>query len=228
MKKCNSKLFFAIVIFVLQMQGNLLLGQYKTGSADGFFVATGFNNPLPVQLLFFEAELSEESAILTWQTASEINNEKFILEKSFDLQNWFQIYEVKGAGNSYNILNYSFADNDLKSGTQYYRLTQMDFDGQQETFKTIEVTTSPIASVKITVYPNPMKDEVKLSFIARNSGYATLRIYSEYGHEIYKMSMQIIHDENTFLFNSSSLENGIYFFSIETEDGAICHSKVVK
>ena len=81
----------------------------------------------------------------------------------------------------------------------------------EETFKTLDVTFTPRASAQITVYPNPMKDEVKVRFIAPKRGNATLRIYSEYGHEIYNMSMQIIHDENTFQFNSSSIENGIYF-----------------
>jgi len=228
MKNCKFILSLHLLMLLMQLSSNNLFGQYKTGSGDGFFVATGFLNPLPVELLSFEKELRGSGVLLTWQTASEINNEKFILEKSFDLQNWFQIYEVKGAGNSYNILNYSFADNDLKSGTQYYRLTQIDFDGQQETFKTLDVTFTPRASAQITVYPNPMKDEVKVRFIAPKRGNATLRIYSEYGHEIYNMSMQIIHDENTFLFNSSSIENGIYFFSIEPEDGTVRHSKVVK
>ncbi len=228
MKKCSSNLFCAIVIFVLQIPGNLLLGQYKTGSADGFFVATGFNNPLPIQLLSFEAELSEESAILTWQTASEVNNEKFILEKSFDTETWFQIAQVDGAGNSYSFLNYSYVDNDVRFGTQFYRLTQIDFDGQQETFKIADVTNTSNASLQIKVYPNPISDEVKVSFISEKTGYATFRINAEDGLEIYNVSAPILQAENIFMYNSSHLAEGFYVFSIEIEKGIINYIKVVK
>ena len=60
----------------------------------------------------------EDNVLLSWQTASEINNEKFIVEKSFDANNWFQIGEVKGAGNSANVLNYSFFDDALILGAK--------------------------------------------------------------------------------------------------------------
>ena len=53
----------------MQLSSNNLFGQYKTGSGDGFFVATGFLNPLPVELLSFEKELSSSGVLLTWQTA---------------------------------------------------------------------------------------------------------------------------------------------------------------
>ncbi len=99
----------------------------------------------------------EDNVLLSWQTASEINNEKFILEKSFDANNWFKIAEVKGAGNSTNILTYSFVDDALISGTQYYRLTQIDFDGTKETFEAIDVSKIATAPFEIKVFPNPMK-----------------------------------------------------------------------
>ena len=201
-------------------------GQYKAAQlSTGEIVAT---NTLAVELIYFTGEVMEDKVLLSWQTAAEINNEKFIVEKSFDANNWFQIGEVKGAGNSANILNYSFVDDALIVATQYYRLTQIDFDGTKETFKIIDVSKAATAPFEINVFPNPMKEEVKVSFYAEKQGYSRFRIYAENGQEIYAALVGTLQGENSFSFNTSHLEGGIYIFKIEKENGVIISLKVVK
>ncbi|MFZ9848863.1 MAG: T9SS type A sorting domain-containing protein, partial [Flavobacteriales bacterium] len=186
------------------------------------------STPLPVQLTSFEGKTIEDGVLLTWQTASEINNEKFILEKSFDANNWFQIAEIKGAGNSNNILNYSFVDDALILGIQYYRLTQVDFDGTKETFEIIDVASSSTATNDLKVFPNPMKEEVKVMFNTSIIGYARFKIYSESGQEIYSALVATVKGENVFNFNTSQFSEGIYLFKIEKEDGSFISKKVLK
>jgi hypothetical protein len=186
------------------------------------------STPLPVQLIYFNGELMEDNVLLSWQTASEINNEKFIVEKSFDANNWFQIAEVKGAGNSANVLNYSFFDDALILGTQYYRLTQIDFDGTKETFKAIDVSKIATAPFEIKVFPNPMNEEVKVSFFADKQGYSRFRIYAESGQEMYFGLVGTLQGENSFSFNTSHFAEGIYVFKIEKENGVVSTVKVVK
>jgi len=183
---------------------------------------------LPVNLLTFDATLEDGFVNLTWQTASEINNEKFILEKSFDANNWFQIAEIKGAGNSNNILNYSFVDDALILGIQYYRLTQVDFDGTKETFEIIDVAAATTAIKDLNVFPIPMKDEVKVMFNASKEGYVRFKIYSESGQEIYSALVATVNGENVFNFNTSQFSEGIYLFKIEKEDGSSISKKVLK
>lgn len=106
-------------------------------------------------------------------------------------------------------------------------MTQIDFDGHQETFKIADVTNTSNASLKIKVYPNPISDEVKVSFISEKTCYATFRINAEDGLEIYNVSAPILQAENIFMYNSSHLAEGFYVFSIEIEKG-INYIKVVK
>ena len=201
-------------------------GQYKASQlGTGEIVPT---SALPVQLIYFSGELMEDNVLLSWQTASEINNEKFIVEKSFDANNWFSIAELKGAGNSANVLNYSFVDDALILGTQYYRLTQVDFDGAKETFQTIDVSKIATAPFEIKVFPNPMKEEVKVSFFADKQGYSRFRIYAESGQEMYGGLVGTVQGENSFNFNTSSFAEGTYIFKIEKENGVVSTVKVLK
>jgi len=171
------------------------------------------STPLPVQLISFEGELVDDKVIVSWQTASEINNDKFILEKSFDCKNWFTIAEIDGAGNSTNFLKYSYTDDALIVGVQYYRLTQIDFDGTKETFKTIDVSKTSTTPYEIKVFPNPMKEEVKVSFYAEKQGYSRFRIYAENGKEIYAGLVGTLQGENAFNFNTSHFAEGTYIFN---------------
>jgi len=186
------------------------------------------STPLPVQLISFEGELVDDKVIVSWQTASEINNDKFILEKSFDCKNWFTIAEIDGAGNSTNFLKYSYTDDALIVGVQYYRLTQIDFDGTKETFKTIDVSKTSTTPYEIKVFPNPMKEEVKVSFYAEKQGYSRFRIYAENGKEIYAGLVGTLQGENAFNFNTSHFAEGTYIFKIEKENGVVSSVKVIK
>ena len=85
---------------------------------------------LPIELLEFEAECENENVILRWSTGSEINNDYFDVEKSVDGISFSSIGIINGSGNSNNIINYSYNDYELESGMSYYRLKQVDFNGQ--------------------------------------------------------------------------------------------------
>ena len=113
--------------------------------------------PLPIRLLsFFAKTTPENTVILNWKTATETNNKGFDIETSKDGVN-FQVLEfVKGRGTTSEKQNYTFTHRLSKneSGIQYYRLKQMDFDGQFEYSKTI-VVRSEGKQNSIAVYPNP-------------------------------------------------------------------------
>lgn len=115
--------------------GNTLAGSIITaGSVTNFSPFTlasevGSENPLPVELTEFSAQLIKHQVHLTWQTATEINNDYFEVERSIDGFEWETIDRIKGAGNSTVILNYTTLDRHPKTGVSYYRLKQTDYDG---------------------------------------------------------------------------------------------------
>jgi hypothetical protein len=109
---------------------------------------------LPIELIDFNAIMNEDRVEISWTTSSEVNNDYFIVEKSQDGFNWEITIETKGSGNSNFIINYFEIDNDPLIGLSYYRLTQVDFDGEQETFNVIPVENDIKGEGIMNIYPN--------------------------------------------------------------------------
>ena len=119
-----------------------------TMRANGGGGCTGFttfcpyytnNIVLPIQLLSFTAKSKNEYNLIQWSTTSETNNDRFILNHSDNGFDWRTIEVVQGAGNSTSRIDYYFEHRDVNPGVNYYRLTQIDFDGTTETFPLISI-----------------------------------------------------------------------------------------
>ena len=83
--------------------------------------------PLPVELTDFKAQCRSNDIVeLQWQTASELENDFFTIEKSYDTKSWIDLANVKGAGTSMSVKNYSYRDNNKSAGTVYYSLKKND------------------------------------------------------------------------------------------------------
>jgi len=113
------------------------------------------NNPLPVLLNFFDARLENDKVNLTWETASELNNDFFTIEKTSDLESFEEVVKRDGQGTTHDVHRYSAVDYYPYFGRSYYRLRQTDFDGKF-TFSNIQVidyTGTSMASLH--AYPSP-------------------------------------------------------------------------
>lgn len=147
-------------------------GSITASDIDSFspftFGSTGINNPLPVELVSFKGEGRERENVLTWITASEKDNSHFEVEKSTDGQSFEKIGEVKGDGNSYKTISYTFSDYQLQTAASYYRLKQVDFDGKFEYSNIIMINNTFLKS-EIQLYPNPAE---------RSTQYVTLDLSS--------------------------------------------------
>ncbi len=97
---------------------------------------------LPISLVKFEATKLAEKVKLTWTTATEINNDKFIVERAAEGEDFTAIAEIIGAGTSKELNTYTFVDANPLKGTAYYRLTQVDFDGTSTSFEPVAVKMS--------------------------------------------------------------------------------------
>ena len=131
----------------------------QDGNADPGMTITFPGNPLPIELISFGGENIGSSNLLEWSTASEINNDYFLLERSEDGYNWEKVTRVNGAGNSTQILNYRFNDYRYTNVLNYYRLSQVDFDGRSETFNVIAMDNSS-ESLDVIKIVNMMGQEV--------------------------------------------------------------------
>lgn len=115
---------------------------------------------LPVEMTSFKARLLDNSVQLDWQTATEINNEGFYLERSNNGINWQILSFIEGHGTSFNFNNYSYNDINPFWGINYYRLFQKDFGGKSEYSKVIQIEIS--GKNKVEIFPNPTTGTIKL------------------------------------------------------------------
>ena len=176
----------------------------------------GYNPSLPVKLLYFNAEASDERVALTWATIVEENFYKFFIQRSIDGVTFEDIGELEGQG--FNIYDteskYSFVDEAPLLGTNYYRLKAVDLDNSYEYFDVSAVRMS--GSKKLAVYPKPSNGE-RISFRANFHYQESDRIVliDQLGVEVFNRLAANM--ENHILF-PNVLQPGIYMLRYTSKD----------
>jgi hypothetical protein len=196
------------------------------GIASGYFmygVGSCLPVPLPIELVDFKA-FGEETRVRTqWITATEINNDYFTVEKSFDIVNWREIGIVPGAGNSNYEIYYHLYDNHPKIGVQYYRLKQTDFNGDS-TYSDIR-SVNYISGLDIVAHPNPTKGKVTLELTDGEwTSDAHLLIYTMDGRLIDQKSNL---KNSVYAIDLGVYETGVYLIDIYS-NGINKQFKIVK
>lgn len=162
--------------------------------------------PLPITLLEFNCITKGDVVQINWITATEINNEKFEIERSSDLKNWEAIHTTPGAGNSQMELEYEYTDLSPLTGTTYYRLKQTDFEGSY-TYSAIEVVSWNKNIEKFRVFPNPVSgNSIFLESPEPISGDIFYQVFSMDGKLQYANSIQNVGgDKSSFQLKLPSL-----------------------
>ena len=120
-----------------------------------------FSGALPIELVKFTGEPYGEFNLLKWLTATETNNNYFLLERSNDAVNFDEVGTLDGAGNSTSYINYSMLDKKPYNGITYYRLKQVDYDGKSTTSQIIAVSREEnIKDLKVIRVTNIIGQEV--------------------------------------------------------------------
>jgi hypothetical protein len=183
---------------------------------------------LPVKLSSFNAATNnDEEVVLDWTTAQEINNSHFEVEKSNDGKTFTSIGKVTGAGNSNKTNRYNFIDrNDPQTGTVYYRLKQVDFNGQYEYSKQVVVKNDLAKSFTFSVSPNPLNDQSVLSYQLTYASTVNVTIINSLGQPVFQFTQneQLSGKHDVIL---PELTKGVYVVNI-TANGQHQTLKVLK
>lgn len=185
------------------------------------------NIVLPVKLMSFTAKAMENYNILNWQTATEVNNDYFVVESSTDMINFKEIGRVDGAGNSNNVISYQYLDYTSFDKVIYYRLKQVDFDGVY--------TFSDIVAVKksnegdVNIYPNPAKEALFLDVNSKEEAVYTIRYVNVLGATVQE-KLVVAEGNNTYqLTEFKQLNSGIYFVQLINDNNEVIkYQKIVK
>ncbi|MBK6832863.1 MAG: T9SS type A sorting domain-containing protein [Bacteroidetes bacterium] len=169
------------------------------GQRFSFGTANSTQTPLPIELTEFYAQPESSTIVLNWITATEINNNRFEIERSKDGIVFEKIGNESSkaqGGNSTSNLVYSFIDLNPYSGTSYYRLKQIDHDGKFEYHSIISVDREESKNIKFVVFPNPNQGEFSVDFSGiENEHEVMIEMYSMDGKLVYS---------NQFISSSSA------------------------
>ena len=198
---------------------------FSIGQFSEFFTHKGNDNSnLPVTLTNFSASCDKQ-VTLNWTTASEQNSDYFMVEKSRTGQEWIFVGEQEAAGNSTTTINYNELDQNATNGVTYYRLRQVDMNGDEEMYGPISVSCSNNKN-SLTAFPNP------------NNGSFTIEVSSDEMHSdahllLTDMTGKVITFQNVdvsvgttqVMMDNLNLPKGAYLVSLQ---GSGMHLRPIK
>ncbi len=162
------------------------------------YITVTLSNPLPVELLAFEGIVYENGIQLFWTTASEINNDYFIVQRSSDLEKWYSLSRIEGNGTCSNFSQYNYFDSAPAVGSNYYILKQVDFDGVYGLSPVILVNyvNEKQTQSDMHIFPNPAASGyVKLIIsLPDNSDGAIISILDLNGRELFTQALNDEHN----------------------------------
>lgn len=210
--------------FVLTEDNSLVITGWSSVPLSGgdrqILLAKLEGDIVPVELLAFNARVEDGHVLLKWQTASELNNYGFAIEKASSPHNgkWAEIGFIKGNGTVTKTNTYSFIDPAQKSASVYYRLKQIDLNGNFTYSSVIRVELSPLVFSLSQNYPNPFNPVTEIRFSTPDDGKVVLEVFDLLGQRVGVLVNEFRPSGfYTATFNGSNLSSGIYIYKLTTD-----------
>lgn len=208
---------------------------FRVNLADTQFFTLGATEKyaLPITLISFDAKnMNNESVQLKWTTASEIGNAFYTIERSANGKDFTAIGALEGAGNSDEILNYTYNDLEPLNGTSYYRLKQTDFNGEFEysEIKRVSLSKNQFETKnEFSVYPNPIVfgEKFKLAYKTPEDQIIELQVVTTSGVVVSHSSHEIKVSSSYLELESKDLPKGLNLIRIIDRDRKITTIKIL-
>lgn len=185
---------------------------------------------LPVEFLDVNARQKGNGVSIDWSTAQELNNSYFDVERSADGNtHWSTVAKVNGAGNSQVVKNYNVFDASPLSGVNYYRIKQVDFDGNNKYSKTVNVKLG-ISANSISILSNPFRNTLTVNFNSSSTQMVSARLIDVTGKQVATEKWSLTPGAVRKDFsNVNGLQPGMYILSIANSSGELLlNTKVLK
>jgi hypothetical protein len=183
------------------------------------------SSPLPVEMTYFYGNCEKTGVVLEWQTASEINNDFFEIQKSLNGVDFDVIAKINGVGNSSSFIDYSYTDPTDNNTTAFYRISQVDYDGTRKDYPVVK--TAPChSSGNVNIY-SALQGEITLDLYLTNSEDVSVVVLDNLGKQI-GISEQFTGKDgfNQFKINYNNLAFGNYFVVV-TSPSIYATSKLI-
>ncbi len=172
--------------------------------------------PLPIELMSFDARAKDHNALLNWATASEQNNLGFAIEMKTEFSDFQAVGFVAGKGTTTESNNYEFSIPGLTPGLYYFRLRQLDENGNfnYSPIRAVMIT----GNIHVTVQPNPAKDVAFFNISLADNSYIHLQVIDGLGRVVGTVvSEHFSAGDFELAFNLKELPEGIYYFRMIAE-----------
>lgn len=191
------------------------------GTNDDWRDAT-VNTPLPIEILYFQAQREEQVAQLTWASTEEINASHYEVERSADAVRFQMIGRVNAQGNSTQTEEYAFIDEQPLSGINYYRLRKVDVDGSYEYTETRSVRFEQLSG-EISLFPNPVQDELQVRLPQDlNNQVIQVELSNALGQAVLQTEWNV--QGNLYeTLNLGHLAKGMYYLKMRTLTWQVVH-----
>lgn len=176
---------------------------------------------LPVEFGSLTVEHNNGINYLFWNTLSEVNCDRFEVEKSYDGLNFERIGDVKGSGTTLEVSDYIFSDDRTIPGAQvYYRIKQLDINGAYSFSEIVTVTNELKDKMKVVrAYPNPTSSQLKLDLVLAVDLELHFTMTDLSGKSVYNQSAIYSEGAKSFAFPVDHLNDGCYLLKISNADG---------
>lgn len=203
--------------------GNIIVSDISTGL---YVLDFTLDNTTPVELTSFSGLQNKAAVELKWQTASELNNRGFEIQRSNDNNVWSSIGFVTGNGTSTTALEYVYSDVNPVKGTNYYRLSQIDFDGTVTLTEPITVEfddASALGSFSLSQnYPNPFNPSTSIVYNMYIDANVSIKVFDMLGREAAVLFNGFqTKGEHRIEFSAGSLSSGIYVYEVRVGEQAL-------
>ncbi len=194
--------------------GNIIVSDMSTGL---YIIDFLLDDPTPVELTSFSANVDGKKVILNWITASEVNNYGFRIERASEKTLWNNIGFVEGNGTSGGIKHYSFTDDIPTFSKSYYRLVQVDFDGTEKIVAATELDFNSVQSFQLNQnFPNPFNPSTTIEFKVPFETHIKLTVFNSLGELVSNLIDEPknpgIHSIN---FDAGDLPSGFYIAHLQ-------------
>jgi hypothetical protein len=180
------------------------------------------NVPVPVELTSFTGSYNGNNVILEWSTATETNNRGFEIQRSTDGENFSAVGFVNGRGTTVEPQTYSFVDRNVSPAkNHYYRLKQIDFDGNVSYSDVLNLGEAPAMNFELYQnYPNPFNPTTRISFALPKDSNVELIISDLLGQSITTLfNGRMSAGMHSLDFDATGLSSGVYVYTIKINDG---------
>lgn len=203
-------------VYVLDQNTGAVLATPVSG-VSGRFIREYDLSIVPVELTSFTADVVNSSVVLDWSTATETNNSGFEIERSEDNVGFAKIGFVPGFGTTTEPKSYSYTDQSVNSGTYFYRLKQIDYNGGFTYSDVVEVEIDlPVEFSLDQNYPNPFNPTTTIQFSLPVDASLTIGVYNLVGEEVAEITNDnFVAGSHKVNFDASQLTSGIYFYRID-------------